>query len=280
MLLDINGGLGGKRLNSEEICIDFTDELEEDMFFWEKHATVIKFIPKGFFVVLFEDGEDRNQILNQENWFANNHAIYLQPWSSNFDPIPLVVYFAPVWIRLYNLPIEYWSEDLLEKIGRTLGTLLEVDFDDEDDLCKYARLRIAVVKRIPEPVTFLISSDEWPQQVEIEKEIKQCPRCERRENDAVSNTLRFTPSCKGISDTEFEFEKVLDDDLFGEDELENIDPRYISQLANALLGKAKRFRGRRSSHQKREERAREKCIISVLDFMKKAKGEGISLGKR
>ncbi|GLJ54338.1 hypothetical protein SUGI_1166060 [Cryptomeria japonica] len=203
MPLDINGGLGGKRINLEEIWIDFTEELEEDVFFWEKHVviariiglnwsnkeikkwvegywglqTVIKFIPKGFFVVLFEDGEDRNQILNQENWFANNHAIYLQSWSSNFDPIQLVVYSAPVWIRLYNLRIEYWSEVILEKIGRTLGTLLEVDFDDEDDLCKYARLRIAAVKRILESITFLTSSGEWCQQVEIEKEIKQCPRC-------------------------------------------------------------------------------------------------------
>ncbi|GLJ40233.1 hypothetical protein SUGI_0825940 [Cryptomeria japonica] len=128
-------------------------------------------------MVLFEDGKDKNRILNQENWFANNHAIYLQLWSPNFDPIPLAIYSTPVWIRLYNLPIEYWSEDLLENIGRTLGALLEVDFDDEDDLCKYAHLRIAAVKRIPKSITFLTSSGEWCQQVEIVKDIKQCPRC-------------------------------------------------------------------------------------------------------
>ncbi|XP_059066181.1 uncharacterized protein LOC131857533 [Cryptomeria japonica] len=297
---------------------------------------------KGFFVVLFEDDEDGNRILNQENWFVNNHAIYLQPWSPNFDPIPLAVYSAPIWIQLYNLPIEYWSEDLLEKIDKTLETLLEVDFDDEDDLCKYACLRIATVKRIPKSVTFLTSSGEWRQQVEIGKEIKECPRCGSkfhgldeckmlvrkaknvlgkptqfwrrkpenslkmvtdqegkisgdvgqthnqemnpstslkstscnsketrkedsimvlgdngeclrlninagRENDAVPNTSRINSSCKGLLDTEFEFEKGSDDDLFQEDELENIDPRCISQSANALLGKAKGFRDRRSN---------------------------------
>ncbi|GLJ26591.1 hypothetical protein SUGI_0515850 [Cryptomeria japonica] len=369
MSLDINGGLGGKRLNSKDICMDFTEELEEDVFFWEKHAviariiglnwsrkeikkwvegswglwTVIKFIPKGFFM--------------------------------NFDPIPLVVYSAPVWIRLYNLPIEYWSELILEKIDRTLGTLLEVDFHYEDDLYKYVCLRIAAVKRILESVTFLTSSGEWRQQVEIEKEIKQCPRCGSkfhgldeckmfvrkarnvlrkptyfwrrkpenslkmitdqegkrssdvgqthnqemnpltslklascnsketrkddsimvlgdngecsrlninagRENDAVPNTPKITPSCKGLLDTKFKFEKGSDDDLFQENELENIDPRCINQSANALLGKDKGFRGRRSNHQKREERVGEKGIISVLDFMKKAKGERLSLGKR
>ncbi|GLJ17925.1 hypothetical protein SUGI_0314210 [Cryptomeria japonica] len=98
-----------------------------------------------------------------------------------------------------------------------------------------------------------------------------------RENDAVLNTSRITPLCRGLLDTEFEFGKGLDDDLFQEDELENIDPRCISQSTNALLGKVKGFRGRRSNPQKREERAREKGIINILDFMKKAKGEGFSL---
>ncbi|GLJ47563.1 hypothetical protein SUGI_1004450 [Cryptomeria japonica] len=100
--------------------------------------TVTKFIPKGFFVVLFEDGKDKDHILNQENWFTNDHAIYLQPWSPNFDLLLLVVHSAPVWIRLYNLPIEYWSENILEKISRTLVTLLEVEFNDEDDLYKFS----------------------------------------------------------------------------------------------------------------------------------------------
>ncbi|GLJ11048.1 hypothetical protein SUGI_0141330 [Cryptomeria japonica] len=199
-------------------------------------------------MVLFEEGEDRNQILNQENWYANDHAIYLQPWFPNFDPLPLVVYFAPVWIRLYNLPIEYWSEALLEKIGRTLGTLLEVDFYDEDDLCKYACMRIAVVKRIPESITLLSPSQECPQEANpvLEAQVRELIE-NGKEIEVVPNTPRITTSCKGLSNTEFKFEKGSDDDLFQEDELENIDPRCISQSTNALLGKAKGYRGRRSN---------------------------------
>ncbi|GLJ54276.1 hypothetical protein SUGI_1164330 [Cryptomeria japonica] len=37
------------------------------------------------------------------------------------------MYDKPVWIRLYNLPIEYWGDINLEKIGHYLGTLLEID---------------------------------------------------------------------------------------------------------------------------------------------------------
>ncbi|GLJ22218.1 hypothetical protein SUGI_0417550 [Cryptomeria japonica] len=102
---------------------------------------VVKYIPKGFFVVVFAQESERCRILNQENWFVNGNPIYLQPWTPNFDPTPLAVYDSRVWIRLYNLPIEYWDDVVLEKIGRSLGTLLDIDEQIiENNLYKFARL--------------------------------------------------------------------------------------------------------------------------------------------
>ncbi|GLJ48336.1 hypothetical protein SUGI_1020440 [Cryptomeria japonica] len=139
--LDIDGRAEGfvgnpkGRLFAEasETAVDLTEELEEDIQFWEEQAViariidlnwsrkniriwveekwgewiVIKFIPKGFFVVLFENHLERDRILNHENWFADKHVVYLQPWTPNFNPIPLVVYSCPKWVSLYNLSIEY-----------------------------------------------------------------------------------------------------------------------------------------------------------------------------
>lgn len=56
------------------------------------------------------------------------------------------------------------------------------------------------------------------------------------------------------------------------DELDNIEARCISQLANILLGKAKGGRGSKLNRRLREDRAKEKGIVGVLDFMKKSKG--------
>lgn len=85
---------------------------------------------------------------------------------------------------------------------------------------------------------------------------------------------------KGLSDTEFDYERGSDDELFQTDKLVNIDPRCISQSTYILLGKAKGVRGRRSNKHKREDKAKEKGIIGVMEFIKKTKGEGISLGKQ
>ncbi|GLJ35466.1 hypothetical protein SUGI_0713270 [Cryptomeria japonica] len=102
---------------------------------------------------------------------------------------------------------------------------------------------------------------------------------EIREGNEVPSTPRINYSCKGLSDTEFELDKEFEEELFHEDALDNVDPRCISQSTNTLLGKAKGCQGRRSNRQKREDKANEKGIVNVFDFMQIAKGEGLSLGK-
>ncbi|GLJ42725.1 hypothetical protein SUGI_0885840 [Cryptomeria japonica] len=92
------------------------------------HANmVIKFIPKDYFIIIFAIEEEKGKVLQSGNWFIDNHPIYMQPWFPNFDQVPLAFYESPIWIGLYNLSIEYWGESSLEKIGRMLGTLLEID---------------------------------------------------------------------------------------------------------------------------------------------------------
>ncbi|GLJ43354.1 hypothetical protein SUGI_0900550 [Cryptomeria japonica] len=74
--------------------------------------------------------------------------------------------------------MEYWGENCLEKIGRSLGTLLETDeVLLEKDSYIYARLKIAVVKEIPPQILLISSAGVWIQQLEIEKDITPCPRC-------------------------------------------------------------------------------------------------------
>ncbi|GLJ25338.1 hypothetical protein SUGI_0485160 [Cryptomeria japonica] len=156
ILLDVNGGAGGiigkpkgrEFVEEDKMVVDLREEIEEDSQFWEKHAVIARIIDlnwsrknirhwvvlKGFFMVLFENHSNRDRILNQENWLTEKNAVYLQPWTPNFNPIPLVVYSRLKWASLYNLPIKYWGEAYLEKIGRMLGTALEINFDDENDL--------------------------------------------------------------------------------------------------------------------------------------------------
>ncbi|GLJ21537.1 hypothetical protein SUGI_0398880 [Cryptomeria japonica] len=148
---------------------------------WGKH--VIKFLLKSFFVAVFAEAEERDRILSSQNWFFDSHPFYLHPWYPNFNPTQLAIYDKPLWVYLYNLPFEYWSNPCLERIGRSLGTLLEIDEAIIDvDLYIYARVKIAVVKEIPPSISIITNERSWVQQVEIEKDISSCARYGSRQH--------------------------------------------------------------------------------------------------
>lgn len=58
-----------------------------------------------------------------------------------------------------------------------LGTVLEIDFDDEEDLCKLVKINVVVVKKIPEYIRSQTANGLWRQWLEIEKERRHCSRC-------------------------------------------------------------------------------------------------------
>lgn len=116
---------------------------------WKRMA-IVKFLPKGFFVAIFTSKQDRDEVAQGGVWKLNGWPIYMELWSPNFDPVKSDPYEGPIWIRLYNLPLEFWVKDCIEKIGRTLGTLLDVDSDIfEGDSYLYARIQIAAISRVP-----------------------------------------------------------------------------------------------------------------------------------
>ncbi|GLJ17683.1 hypothetical protein SUGI_0308530 [Cryptomeria japonica] len=315
------------------------------------NQVVVKFIPKGFFVAIFTEKEIRDQILNSKNWFFYNLPIYIQPWTPNFNPTTLAVYETLVWIRLFNLPIEYWGDQCLEKIGRTLSTLLEIDEEViESDSYIYARMKIVVVEQIPPHINLRTANGIWKQGIEIEKELSVCQRCgsktrqtkrcrmfvrrafntkqrtedkekalwlrkmneQKQRPTATSDSLSDTSKHPKLYQKESETNKgegmaipsqetspitgsqavniikectsdanMSNSDREGEDDvLDNLDPICISQSANTLLGRAKGFKGRKSNKQIRKEKASEKGIVSILEYMKNSKGGSPSLGQK
>ncbi|GLJ29421.1 hypothetical protein SUGI_0580060 [Cryptomeria japonica] len=206
---------------------------------WGSHI-MVKFLPKGFFVVVFPCEEDRDHIITLQNWFQKDHPLYIQSWSPNFDPTSIATYDKPMWIHLYNLPIEYWSEAYLEMIRRSLGTLLEIDEEIvEGDLYTYARLKIAAIKAIPSLVMLLTADGNWKQHFEIEKEIEVCSQCGSKFHN-TANAECFDAVVYPID------EPVVEEDLqiseldtveqgSDDDNLNIVDPRHISQSANIIL---------------------------------------------
>jgi hypothetical protein len=76
---------------------------------------------KGFLTIILHNLEDRNRIFDGGPYFYNSVRLFLRFWTEKFIHEKEDFSHAPIWIRLYSLPREFWLEEVLASIGNTIG---------------------------------------------------------------------------------------------------------------------------------------------------------------
>lgn len=89
----------------------------------------IYFIDLGhdYFILKLTDGEDYKRALTGGPWMIANHYLTLRKWHPDFRPSLATVTQTAVWIRLPELPIEYFDSEVLLQIGKTIGKPIQID---------------------------------------------------------------------------------------------------------------------------------------------------------
>lgn len=120
---------------------------------------------RGFFVVVFQNEVDRNKILGRCQWFwEDSHSLLLKPWHLAFNPNSETFDSTPIWIRLPNLPLQFWFDSCFEAIGNSLGKFL---MSDEVSLnlmhTTFARLLVEMdsSKDLPSEISISTSKGSW-----------------------------------------------------------------------------------------------------------------------
>uniref|UniRef100_A0A2N9FS20 CCHC-type domain-containing protein n=1 Tax=Fagus sylvatica TaxID=28930 RepID=A0A2N9FS20_FAGSY len=83
----------------------------------------------GFFLVRFESKDDFESILKGRPWFIGDHFLSVRPWVPDFKPSEASVSSIAVWIRLPELPVEYYDKGPLLLIGGSISPVLRVDYN-------------------------------------------------------------------------------------------------------------------------------------------------------
>ena len=98
---------------------------------------------KEFYLVRFGLKEDFSEVLEKGPWFIREHFLSIRPWEPNFKPSTANISSVAVWIRLTELPIEYYEMDMLKQIGKAVGNVLRIDTHTATEARgRYARLCI------------------------------------------------------------------------------------------------------------------------------------------
>lgn len=84
-------------------------------------------IGNDFFLIKFSTMEDRARVLKDGQWFVRGHYLYIRCWESNVMAVTANLLAVTVWIRLPELPIEYYDPSVLRDIGLAIVPVLKVD---------------------------------------------------------------------------------------------------------------------------------------------------------
>ncbi|OMO53347.1 hypothetical protein CCACVL1_28702 [Corchorus capsularis] len=83
--------------------------------------------PKNIFVFSVRNEEVMNQILQECPWSAMGQLVNIKRWESKDSLEDLDFSKAVYWIQIYGLIKDYLTKKNAEKIGKSLGGVIEVE---------------------------------------------------------------------------------------------------------------------------------------------------------
>ena len=100
---------------------------------------------RDFFLIRFSSSEDYDFVLRGGPWFIGGHYLAIMPWEPYFKASEAKLSSVAVWVRLPELPIEFYEASVLREIGSVIGPVLRVDsFTASETRGGYARLCVQI----------------------------------------------------------------------------------------------------------------------------------------
>ena len=146
---------------------------------WPKESQVLLF-SKGFFLVIFPSREDLIYIMSKGPWFWGSAGIFITTWFHNFDLLTMVVTKVPIWVRLPNLQIHFWTQSVFEGIGNALGCYLSSDdIRSTHGLFTFSRIcaTIVISSGIPDMINLKLGNSIWSQALYYVNTAFKCKIC-------------------------------------------------------------------------------------------------------
>lgn len=108
----------------------------------------------------------------------DSRGLYLNKWTSDFDPELDIPSAVPVWVRLPHLPLHCWGDDSVKAIGNTVGKYIDRS-EPKDNMQACARIRVEVDLGRGLSEAIKLKVDEWChiQQLDYEQIPFKCKVC-------------------------------------------------------------------------------------------------------
>ncbi|XP_039056026.1 uncharacterized protein LOC120198847 [Hibiscus syriacus] len=95
---------------------------------WGKASAVkVSFAGPNLYVFSFSNASIRDWVLDNGPWHIQNKPLLLRKWEPNLQKLNLNLMSIPIWVQLYNVPLELFSRNGLSYIASVVGHPLYMD---------------------------------------------------------------------------------------------------------------------------------------------------------
>lgn len=84
-------------------------------------------VPNKYYMIRFSSEKDLDFALQGGPWMVAGHYLMCQRWKPEFKPFNEDVRKQAVWVRIPELPVEYYEKHTLWEVGNIIGRTLKVD---------------------------------------------------------------------------------------------------------------------------------------------------------
>ncbi|XP_019195841.1 PREDICTED: uncharacterized protein LOC109189684 [Ipomoea nil] len=160
--------------------VDYSYLLQRLQHMWKPESTFELFaLAHDYYIAKFQSLADYDSAKFGGPWIILGHYLVVQEWEPNFIPSKNKTKKLLVWVRFPELPIEYFDEEFLKKIGKTIGRPVKIDTTTSlASIGKFARICVEIDITKPLLSKFVLHFMDWP--IEYEGINLICFKCERR----------------------------------------------------------------------------------------------------
>ena len=126
---------------------------------WGKHEIPeISTTDNGLYIFRFKDLDARDWVLENGPWYLAGRPIILRFWKPGMEMLNVQITSLPIWVKFFNIPLEYWTVTSLGYIASAVGIPLHLDtLTENHSRLSYARICIEVDVNCTFPNTALLA---------------------------------------------------------------------------------------------------------------------------
>ncbi|XP_043725540.1 uncharacterized protein LOC122672107 [Telopea speciosissima] len=129
---------------------------------WKATGSLDLFLlDNGVFIFKFYSEEVKAHALDGAPWMVSSKPIFLRQWSPYVLLHKVDLNSIPLWVTLPGLPLHYWSQECLSRIGSVIGYPLYIDARTlKMDRLSFARIYVDVSADCAPPSSITISEED------------------------------------------------------------------------------------------------------------------------